>query len=215
MAKQTHLEISGVYAKMIIKLAQKAKMIYSGTNKEFYVVCDNIRSLENIGSIFRTSDALGVSKIYLCGISGKPPRWGFPARTGVSAVADNSRVPAQGNLATLHHKISKTALGAENTIPFEYFKQVGRLIDKLKKDKIKVVALEQSKKAVSYDKFKLEFPMALILGNEVKGISKKILQKSDEVIFLPMAGKKESLNVSVAFGVAGYEINKYRKIINK
>ena len=89
------------------------------------------------------------------------------------------------------------------------------MIDKLKKDKIKVVALEQSKKAVSYDKFKLEFPMALILGNEVKGISKKILQKSDEVIFLPMAGKKESLNVSVAFGVAGYEINKYRKIINK
>ncbi len=152
-------------------------------SKEFYVICDNIRSLENIGSIFRTSDALGVSKIFLCGISGKPP----------------------------HHKISKTALGAENTIPFEYYKQTGRLIDKLKKSRIKIVALEQSKNAVVYTKFKPKFPLALIVGNEVKGIAKPILEKADKIIFLPMRGKKESLNVSVAFGVAGYEINKYRK----
>src|SRR3989344_7063733 len=93
--------------------------------KELYVVCDNIRSLENIGSIFRTSDALGVSKIYLCGISGRPPQSGFPA--------------SQGNLATLHHKISKTALGAEKTIPFEYCRQTWRLIDKLKRGKINPV----------------------------------------------------------------------------
>jgi tRNA G18 (ribose-2'-O)-methylase SpoU len=146
--------------------------------KEFYVICDNIRSLENIGSIFRTSDALGVSKIFLCGISGRPP----------------------------HHKISKTALGAEETIPFEYYRQIGRLIDKLKKDRIQIVALEQDKKAISYEKFKPEFPLALIVGNEVKGISKKILKKSDKIIFLPMSGQKESLNVSVAFGVAGYHI---------
>jgi len=150
--------------------------------KEFYVICDNIRSLENIGSIFRTSDALGVSKIYLCGISGKPP----------------------------HHKISKTALGAEETIPFEYYRQIGRLIDKLKKDGIQIVALEKDKKAISYDKFKPKFPVALIVGNEVKGISKKILQKSDKIIFLPMSGQKESLNVSVAFGVAGYHINNFK-----
>jgi len=147
---------------------------------EFYVICDNIRSLENIGSIFRTSDALGVSKIFLCGISGKPP----------------------------HHKISKTALGAEETVPFEYYKQTGRLIDKLKRDKIQIIALEQDKKAISYDKFKPKFPLALIVGNEVKGVSKKILQKSDKIIFLPMYGKKESLNVSVSFGIAGYEIIK-------
>ena len=164
--------------------------------KDFYVICDNIRSLENVGSIFRTSDALGVSKIFLCGISGKPPRWGFPA--------------SQGNLATLHHKISKTALGAEKTIPFEYFRQIGRLIDKLKKEKVQIIALEQDKKAIFYDKFKPQFPLALIVGNEVKGISKKILQKSDKIIFLPMSGQKESLNVSVAFGVAGYEIIKYK-----
>ena len=146
--------------------------------KEFYVICDNIRSLENIGSIFRTSDALGVSKIFLCGISGFPP----------------------------NHKISKTALGAEKTIPFEYYKQTGRLIDKLKKDKINIIALEQSKDAISCLKFKAKFPLALILGNEIKGISKAILKKCDKIIELPMAGKKESLNVSVAFGVVGYHI---------
>ena len=148
--------------------------------KEFYVICDNIRSLENVGSIFRTADALGVAKIYLCGITGTPPA----------------------------HKISKTALGAEKTIPFEYYKQTGRLIDKLKKDKIQIVALEQDKKAISYTRFKPNFPVALIVGHEVKGVSKSVLKKCDKIIFLPMAGKKESLNVSVAFGVAGYEIIK-------
>ena len=147
--------------------------------KEFYVICDNIRSLENIGSIFRTSDALGVSKIYLCGISGRPP----------------------------HHKISKTALGAENTIPWEYYRQTSRLIDKLKKSKIKIVALEQAKKAIEYTKFKPTFPCALIVGNEVEGVANEVLKKVDKIIYLPMSGQKESLNVSVAFGVAGYEIN--------
>jgi 23S rRNA (guanosine2251-2'-O)-methyltransferase len=147
---------------------------------EFFVICDNIRSLENIGSIFRTADALGVSKIFLCGICGTPP----------------------------NPKIAKTALGAEKTIPFEYCKQTGRLIDRLKKEGVQIVALEQDKKSIDYRDFKLKFPVALILGNEVKGVSKKILEKSDKIIVLPMLGKKESLNVSVAFGVAGYEIIK-------
>ena len=142
------------------------------------MICENIRSLENIGSIFRTSDALGVSKIFLCGISGKPP----------------------------HHKISKTALGAEETVPFEHYKQIGRLIDKLKKEKVQIVSLEQDKRAISCNKFKPKFPIALIVGNEVDGVSKNTLNKSDKIIFLPMRGQKESLNVSVAFGVAGYNI---------
>jgi tRNA G18 (ribose-2'-O)-methylase SpoU len=146
--------------------------------KEFYVICDDIRSLENIGSIFRTADALGVSKIFLCGISGFPP----------------------------HHKISKTALGAEKSVSFERIKQTGRLIDRLKDDKINIIALEQNKKAILYTKFKPKFPLALVVGNEVKGISKSILKKCDKIIYLPQHGKKESLNVSVAFGVAGYYI---------
>lgn len=146
--------------------------------KDFYVICDNIRSLENIGSIFRTADALGVAKIYLCGICGTPP----------------------------NPKISKTALGAEKNIPWEYTKQTGRLIDKLKKQGIEVAALEQDKNSIDYAKYRPKFPIALIVGNEVKGISPKILKKCDKVIELPMVGKKESLNVSVAFGIAGYEI---------
>lgn len=151
--------------------------------EDFYVICDNIRSLENVGSIFRTADAIGVSKIFLCGITGRPPQ----------------------------QKISKTALGAEKTIPFEYHKQTWRLIEKLKKEGIRVVALEQDKKSVLYTNFKSKFPLALIVGHEVKGVSKKTLEKVDDIIFLPMNGKKESLNVSVAFGIAGYEINKSRK----
>ncbi len=149
--------------------------------KKFFVIVDNIRSLENIGSIFRTADALGVSKIFLCGICGTPP----------------------------NEKIAKTALGAEKTIPWEYHKQTGRLIDKLKKEKVNIIALEQDKKAINFRDLKPNFPVALIIGNEVKGISKSILKKCDKIIELPMKGKKESLNVSVAFGIAGYEIVKY------
>lgn len=149
--------------------------------KDFYVVVDNVRSLENVGSIFRTADALGVVKIFLCGISGKPP----------------------------HQKISKTALGAEKTIPWEYHRQTWRLIESLQRQKIRIVALEQSKKSILYTKFKPRFPLALVIGNEVKGISPKTLQKVDNVICLPMKGTKESLNVSVAFGVAGYQIIKH------
>jgi len=167
--------------------------------EEFYVICDNIRSLENIGSIFRTADALRVNKIFLCGISGKHPGSEF--------------LVSQENLATLHHKISKTALGAEKIIPFEYCSQTWRLIDRLKKEKVNIVSLEQNKKSVLYTKIKYKFPLAIILGNEVKGISKKILDKSNKIVYLPMRGQKESLNVSVAFGVAGYHINKFRHLV--
>ncbi len=152
--------------------------------KDFFVICDNIRSLENIGSIFRTADALKVNKIFLCGISGYPP----------------------------NDKISKAALGAEKNIPFEHHWQTWKIIDKLKKQKFQVVSLEQAKNSVIYTKFKPKFPLALVVGNEIKGISKSILKRSDKIIHLPMLGKKESLNVAVAFGVAGYEINKYRNL---
>lgn len=148
----------------------------------FYVVCDNIRSLENIGSIFRTADALGVNKIFLCGICGRPPS----------------------------QKISKSALGAENWIDWEYSGLTWKLIEKLKKEKILVVALEQAKNSLSYTKFKPKFPLALVIGNEVKGISPSVLKRTDRIISLPMFGRKESLNVAVAFGIAGYEINKRR-----
>jgi len=159
---------------------QTQKKIKKGLS--FYVVCDNIRSLENIGSIFRTADALNIEKIFLCGISGTPP----------------------------NPKISKSALGAENWIEWEHSWQTWRIIEKLKKEKIFVVALEQTKNSLPYNKFRPKFPLALVVGNEVKGISPSVLKRADRVISLPMFGKKESLNVAVAFGVAGYEINKSR-----
>ena len=148
----------------------------------FYIICDNIRSLENIGSIFRTADALGINKVFLCGISGKPP----------------------------NQKISKTALGAENWIEWEHYWQTWRIIEKLKKEKVFVVALEQTKNSLIYTKLKPKFPLALVVGNEIKGVSKSVLKRTDKTISLPMFGKKESLNVAVAFGIAAYEINKAR-----
>ena len=149
---------------------------------KFYVICDNIRSLENIGSIFRTADALRVDKIYLTGICGRPP----------------------------HPKISKTALGAEKWIPWEYSSQAWRLIDDLKKQGVFVAALEQTKKSLVYNKFKPKFPLALVVGNEINGVSLSVLKRADQHIYLPMIGRKESLNVAVAFGVAGYWINRWR-----
>jgi len=153
----------------------------------FYIICDNIRSLENIGSIFRTADALGINKIFLCGICGKPP----------------------------HPKIAKTALGAENWIEWEYRKKILKVVEELKKDKVLIVALEQMENSLPYGRFKPKFPIALVIGNEIKGVSKSVLQKADKIISLPMFGKKESLNVAVAFGVAAYEINKARYLKRK
>lgn len=146
--------------------------------QRFYVICDNIRSLENIGSIFRTADALGVTKVFLTGICGQPP----------------------------HSKISKTALGAEKNVDWEHHWQVWRIIDKLKKEKVNIIVLEQTKNSLPYTRFKPKFPLALVLGNEIKGVSKSVLKKADQIIHLPMSGKKESLTVSVAFGATGYWI---------
>ncbi len=145
----------------------------------FFVICHNIRSTYNVGSIFRTADAVGVSKIYLCGYTPSLP----------------------------NEKISKVALGAEKLIPYQTVKSTTWLIKKLKSEGVKIVALENNiEKGINYSKFKPIFPIALILGNEVKGLPKNILNISDKIIYLPMKGGKESLNVSVAFGVAAYKI---------
>lgn len=147
-------------------------------NPKLYIVLDNIRSRENVGSIFRTADATGVSKIYLCGITPIPP----------------------------HPKISKTALGAEKWVPWEYHKQTWRLLENLKKEKINIVALESGKGSVNIFKFKPKFPLVLVLGNEVKGLSPRVLKYAQKKMAIPMYGQKESLNVAVAFGVAAYLI---------
>lgn len=148
--------------------------------RKLIVILDNIRSRENVGSIFRTADAAGVEKIYLCGITPCPP----------------------------HTKISKTALGAEKTVAWGYYKQTWRLMEEFKKDKINIVALEQTKDAIDIFKFKppTRTPLVLVLGNEVRGLSSKILKYCDKKIAIPMYGEKESLNVAVAFGIAVYQM---------
>lgn len=150
-----------------------------GLNKNIYLVLQNIRSLHNVGAIFRSADAFSVSKIYLCGYTGAPPR----------------------------KEISKTALGAEKYILWEKHFQTSRLIKNLKSKGIKIVALEQTKKSKALNRFKPSFPLALIIGNEIKGVTPAILKLVDAILQIPMAGKKESLNVSVAAGIALYELN--------
>ena len=146
---------------------------------KIYVICHNIRSRHNVGSIFRTADGAGVSKIFLCGITPAPP----------------------------HPNIEKVSLGAEKYIPWEKRKETWRVIDELKKEGVEIVSLEQAKNSISLNNFKpSKKPLALILGEEVKGLPKSILDRSDKVVHIPMYGKKESLNVSVAFGIAVYKL---------
>lgn len=147
--------------------------------KDYYVILHNIRSTFNVGSIFRTSDAACVKKIFLTGYTPRPDK---------------------------NRKIEKTALGAEKYIEWEYYRNISYLIQKLKKEKVCLVAVEQYSKSIPFYKFKPKFPLALILGNETKGLNRKILEKVDYIIEIPMFGKKESLNVSVAFGIIAYNL---------
>ena len=156
--------------------------------KELFTVLHNIRSAYNVGSIFRTADGMGVNSIYLTGYTPSP-------HDGSSLYKSQA-----------HKMIAKTALGAEKNVSWEKIKNLGKLIDKLKLQKLKIIALEQDKKSINYKNFKPLFSMALIVGNEPKGINKRILARCDEIVEIPMRGKKKSLNVSVAFGIAGYEI---------
>ena len=190
--------------------------------KEVYLVLHNIRSAHNVGSIFRTADAAGVSKIYLCGYTPAPsksairptldPRLIAVRRSfsvGALARLESPREFSSGCMADLPDKIAKTALGAEKYVPWEQHKQTWRLLKKLSTYKVRpctIVALEQLPKAIDYRKFKPKFPLALILGNEVGGLSKEILKYADKIIAIPMYGKKESLNVSVAAGIALFKI---------
>lgn len=149
-------------------------------SREVRVLLHNIRSTYNVGSMFRTADSFGVSKIYLSGYTPTP-------------------VDKYGRA---RKDISKVSLGAEKSVAWEYEKHPKKIIQKIKKLGFKVVALEQDKNSIDYKKIKLDKNILLIVGNEVEGVDKTLLKLSDEIIEIPMSGVKESLNVSVAFGVA-------------
>ena len=146
---------------------------------EVAVLLHNIRSTHNVGSIFRTADAAGVSRVYLTGYTPTPTdRFGRARKD-----------------------IAKTALGAEKFLPWEHHPSPSRLISKLKKEGWRIVGVEQDARARDYRKFKAKGKTVFVFGNEVLGIPKDIRKKCDTLIEIPMHGKKESLNVSVAAGV--------------
>ena len=159
--------------------------------KELSLILHDIRSAYNVGAIFRTADGAGVSKIYLSGYTPIPVDKAKLYKTKADKM------------------LEKTALGAEKTVPWERVENIEMLTEKLKGEDVLIAALEKVDHSIEIKKFIDENShgkIALILGNEVDGVSADILQRCDVIISLPMRGMKESLNVSVAAGIAMYEL---------
>lgn len=146
------------------------------------VVLDNVRSLHNVGSIFRTGDAFLIEAVYLCGITSTPP----------------------------HAEIHKTALGAENTVDWKYFEDTHLAVHELKANGYKVFSIEQAEGSTSLTGLKLDTSQkyAIVLGNEVKGVQQSVVDLCDACIEIPQYGTKHSLNVSVTGGIVIWEVTK-------
>ncbi len=152
-----------------------------------YALLENVRSLYNVGSMFRTADALHLSTLYLCGYTGFPPR----------------------------REITKTALGAEHTVPWEKHADAAALARTLQAKGMQLVALEQTDDAVDFWEAPVRFPVCYVVGNEVTGISEELVAQADLCLELPMAGIKQSLNVATAFGVLGYELSRRYRLASR
>ena len=144
------------------------------------ILVENVRSVHNVGSIFRSADGFGANMIYLTGYTAYPPR----------------------------QDLAKTALGAENAVPWEYLENPIEMAEKIKKRGIKIVLLEQTVTSKSIYDIDWQFPICFIVGNEVDGVSDELSSLADIHAEIPMRGVKQSLNVSVATGVAGYEFSR-------
>lgn len=147
------------------------------------IVLDNVRSLHNIGSVFRTADAFSVEAIYLCGISAKPP----------------------------HREIEKTALGATESVTWKYFKTTIEAIDDLIENGFHVIAIEQAEGGIALDQFSIENKKyALVFGHEIYGVGEEVMEKVHAAIEIPQSGTKHSLNISVCAGIVVWEF--FRKL---
>ncbi len=144
--------------------------------KEFYLILPNIRSAHNVGAMFRTADACAVDQIFLVGYTPVPPR----------------------------PDIAKVALGAETWMKWKQYKNLKTLVKNLQKKGIMLVALEKTESSQDISLSKFQFPLALIVGNEVDGVDPEVLKLCDQTVHIPMLGKKGSLNVSIAAGIAMY-----------
>jgi 23S rRNA (guanosine2251-2'-O)-methyltransferase len=173
MRKLTHEEVGG--KRISLDETQNVK------RHPIYVMCDNIRSIYNVGSIFRTSDAALIEKLYLTGYTPYPPR----------------------------AEIEKVALGATNSVPWEYIKDPIDAVAEIKSKGIKIAPLEITENSRSYTDIRpQDFPLCLVLGNELTGVANQIIEQADFSIEIPQYGFKHSMNVSVAYGIAVFELVK-------
>ena len=149
------------------------------------IVLDNVRSLHNVGSAFRTADAFRIEKIYLTGITGTPP----------------------------HREIHKTALGATESVPWEYVEQPAQIVKKLKDEGYKIIVVEQTTASIPLQKFEpnQDQKYCLVFGNEVNGVSEPAIEFADMALEIPQEGTKHSLNISVCLGIVVWEI--FRKTV--
>jgi tRNA G18 (ribose-2'-O)-methylase SpoU len=155
--------------------------LYKVKKLPVYVVLNSIRSNYNVGSIFRTSDGAMIEKLYLCGYTPHPPK----------------------------KEILKTALGATESVNWEYVKDPKEVIANLKKKNVKIVALELTDTPKSYYEINAkDFPICLLVGNEITGVSQELINMCDYSIEIPQYGIKQSLNVAVAYGIAVFELRK-------
>ena len=150
------------------------------------IILDNVRSMHNVGSAFRTADGFAIEKIFLCGITGTPP----------------------------HREIEKTALGATHSVSWEYHEETATVVDQLKADGYTIVAIEQAEDSVMLHHFQptVDKKYALIFGNEVNGVDEEIMKKIDTCIEIPQYGTKHSFNVSVAIGIILWDFIQKRNL---
>jgi len=146
-----------------------------------YALLDNVRSLYNVGSIFRTSDGARIGKLFLCGYTPHPPR----------------------------KEIDKTALGATASVPWEYRKEPLSVLQELKTHGVRICVVEHTDQSIPYYAIRKEdFPLCIVVGNELTGVSSQIIEATDLAIDIPMFGMKQSLNVAVAYGIVVFELTR-------
>jgi tRNA G18 (ribose-2'-O)-methylase SpoU len=174
--KLTHEELSG--------LRLDAGHLDQAPRLPVVALLDNVRSLYNVGSIFRTSDGAFVSGLYLCGFTPHPPR----------------------------REIEKTALGATHTVPWKYFRHAREAVAEARGAGMRILVLEHTTGSVPYDRIaRADFPICLVVGNEITGVSEELIAAADGAIEIPMHGTKQSLNAAVAYGIAVFELLKIWK----
>jgi tRNA G18 (ribose-2'-O)-methylase SpoU len=179
MRKLTHDEVA--------QRRQNLDTLHKATRLPVSVLLDNVRSLYNVGSIFRTSDGALIEKLHLCGFTPHPPR----------------------------REIEKTALGATQSVPWGYYPNAREPLLQLKERGFKVCILELTTNSIPYYEFKREdFPLCLVVGNELTGISREVIELTDLALEIPMFGIKHSLNVAVAYGIALFELSRIYRLTN-